>query len=64
MYMVILKYAETQDAWEAKVKGAEDRAVSTKRGHLEAIKLKEDMATQLKEGELIKEHGRVVDVVA
>lgn len=46
------------------MKKAKDRAMSTKRDHLEAIKLKEDIIIRLKEGELIKEHSWVANVAA
>lgn len=58
MHSVILKYVKTRSAWEAKVKEAENKVLSTKRGCSETTKLKEDMAAWLKEeGELVKECG-------
>lgn len=65
MHSVILKYAETRSAWEAKVKEVEDRVVSVERDCSEAIKLKEYMVAWLKaEGEIIKESDRATNVAA
>lgn len=66
MHSVILKYAETSDAWEPKLKEAKDKVVSIELGRSKAVKLREDATTQLKErkGELIRERGRVADMEA